>query len=348
MKNKSGYLKQTVGLYWKFLKQYRASLFLVGVSFVIASVSGTIVPLYLKKFVDLLAYDANAPDVLTKIYGIFIVIIILRFIQFAFKRVVMFADSYLCSKTMADLYHFTFEYLHKHSFNFFNNNFVGSLVKRVNRFVRSFEAINDRVIYNICEMVLEIGIILGVLLYRNLYLGLALLVWLVVYMIMSVLFTRYRMKFDILRSAADSAVSGSLADTITNHVNVKLFNGNNKENTDFKKTVGIYSKLQLKSWYLDGTFDGFQTFFAFLLEVMLMWIGIRLWRQGLFTAGDFMLVQSYTVTVILNIWGFGRVIRHVYSDLSEAAEMTEILVAPHEIADIPTAKDLVVTAGKIE
>lgn len=348
MNNKPGYLKQTLNLYWKFLRQYRVSLFLVMISFIISSVSGTIVPLYLKKFVDLLAYSANAPDVLNQIYHIFIIIIILRFIQFAFKRVVMFADSYFCSRTMADLYHFTFQYLHKHSFNFFNNNFVGSLVKRVNRFVRSFESINDRVIYNICEMVVEIGIILGVLFYRNFYLGLALLVWLIVYMIMSVMFTRYRMKFDILRSAADSAVSGALADTITNHTNVKLFNGYKKENVSFRETVGEYSKLQLKSWYADGIFDGFQTFFAFLLEVMLMWIGIKLWRQGSFTAGDFMLVQSYAVSVILNIWGFGRVIRHVYSDLSEAAEMTEILVTPHEIQDIPGAKDLVVTSGNIE
>ncbi len=348
MNEKPGYLKQTISLYWKFLKQYKISLFLAIVSFLIASISSTIVPLYLKKFVDLLAYSANAPDVVSQIYHIFLIIIILRFIQFVFKRVVMFADSYFCSKTMADLYHFTFEYLHKHSFNFFNNNFVGSLVKRVNRFVRSFESINDRVIYNICEMIVEITIILCVLFYRNFYLGLVLFVWLVIYMTMSVMFTRYRMKFDILRSAADSAVSGALADTITNHVNVKLFNGYKKENIGFVDTVAQYSKLQLKSWYADGIFDGFQTFFAFLLEVLLMWISIKLWNQGRFTAGDFMLVQSYTITVILNIWGFGRVIRHVYSDLSEAAEMTEILVTSHEIQDMVGAKDLVVTNGKID
>ncbi|MFA6548225.1 MAG: ABC transporter ATP-binding protein [Candidatus Magasanikbacteria bacterium] len=348
MNNKPGYLKQTVGLYWSFFKRYRISLFLIIFSFIISSASSTIVPLYLKKFVDLLAYKASEPDVLNQIYHIFLVIIILRFIQFVFKRVVMFFDSYLCSKTMADLYHFSFEYLHKHSFNFFNNNFVGSLVKRLNRFVRSFESINDRVIFNVCEMIIEIGIILGVLFYRNFYLGIALLVWIVVYMTISILFTRYRLKFDILRSAADSAVSGVLADTITNHVNVKLFNGYGKENIGFRETVGKYSKLQLKTWYLDGMFDGFQTFLVMILEVMLMWIGIILWTKGMFTPGDFMMVQAYVITVILNIWGFGRVISHVYSDLSEAAEMTEILVTPHEITDILGAKDLVVTKGKIE
>lgn len=348
MNNKPGYLKQTVGLYWSFFKRYRISLFLIIFSFIVSSGSSTIVPLYLKKFVDLLAYKASEPDVLNQIYQVFLAIIILRFVQFVFKRVVMFFDSYLCSKTMADLYHFSFEYLHKHSFNFFNNNFVGSLVKRLNRFVRSFESINDRVIFNVCEMVIEIGIILGVLFYRNFYLGIALLVWIVVYMTISILFTRYRLKFDILRSAADSAVSGVLADTITNHVNVKLFNGYGKENVGFRETVGKYSQLQLKTWYLDGMFDGFQTFLVMILEIMLMWIGIKLWMKGLFTPGDFMMVQAYVITVILNIWGFGRVISHVYSDLSEAAEMTEILVTPHEITDAIGAKDLVVTKGKIE
>jgi ATP-binding cassette subfamily B protein len=260
----------------------------------------------------------------------------------------MFADSYLCSKTMADLSNFAFAYLHRHSFTFFNNNFVGSLVKRANRFVRSFESLNDRIIFNVAEMVLEIAIVLWVLFYRNLYLGVALLIWIFLYVIISIFYNRFRIKYDILRSEADSAVSGVLADTITNHVNVKLFNGYEKEKSFFKETQAKFSRLQLLSWYLDSAFDGFQAFFAFLLEAVLMYIGIKLWQVGKFTAGDLMLIQAYVITVVQNIWNFGRVVRNIYSDLSEAGEMTEILITEHEIRDIPKAKDLQVTEGKIE
>ncbi len=315
---------------------------------VVTSVVGVTVPLYLKQFVDILAQSGSVEELLPALYKIFWIIVFLRFVQFASRRLEMFADSYFCSKTMSDLGNFAFGYLHRHSFTFFNNNFVGSLVKRVNRFVRSFESLNDRIIFNVAEMVLEITIVLGVLFYRNLYLGLALLIWIAVYVVISVFYNRYRIKYDIMRSEADSAVSGVLADTITNHVNVKLFNGYGKEKGYFKDTQAKFSRLQLFSWYMDSAFDGFQAFFAFLLEAVLMYIGIKLWQVGKFTAGDLMLIQAYIITVVQNIWNFGRVVRNIYSDLSEAAEMTEILVAPHEINDVPGAKDLKVGEGKIE
>ena len=348
MKTKGLYLKETIGFYWGFLKRYKISLILVLACAIVTSVANVITPLYLKQFVDLLTAKGTVQEILPTLYKIFFVIVLLRFIQFASRRIEMFADSYFCSKTMSDIGNFAFGYLHRHSFNYFNNNFVGSLVKRVNRFVRSFESLNDRIIFNVLEMVLEIGIVLFVLFNRSLYLGLALLIWITLYVVISVFYNRYRIKFDIQRSEADSAVSGVLADTITNHVNVKLFNGYEKEKTYFKETQAKFSKLQLFSWYIDSTFDGFQAFFAFILEGVLMYIGIQLWKVGKFTAGDFLLIQAYVITVVQNIWNFGRVVRNIYSDLSEAAEMTEILVTPHEIRDIPNAKDLKVANGKIE
>jgi ATP-binding cassette subfamily B protein len=342
------YIKETAGLYWKFLKRYKISLFLIISGTIISSVTGVTVPLYLKEFVDLLAQKADVTANLPILYKVFWIIVALRFVQFASRRTVMVADSYFCSKTMSDLSNFAFGYLHRHSFSFFNNNFVGSLVKRVNRFVRSFESLNDRVIFNVSEMLLEISIVLGVLFYRNLYLGLALLVWILLYVVISIFYNRYRLRYDVLRSEADSAVSGVLADTITNHTNVKLFNGYEKEKGYFKDTQAKFSRLQLFSWYLDSAFDGFQAFFAFLLEAVLMYIGISLWQVGKFSAGDLMLIQAYIITVVQNIWNFGRVIRNIYTDLSEAGEMTEILSTPHEIKDIPAAKNLVVNNGKIE
>lgn len=348
MKDNAGHIKETISIYWSFLKKYRFSVFFCVVSLIISALSSTIVPLYLKQFVDLLGSQSDRAQILTGLYHIFFIIILLRFIQFVSRRVIVICAAFFEFKVMADLYNYSFANLHLHSFNFFNNNFVGSLVKRVNRFVRSFESISDRVIFNVAEMVLEIGMIVVILFQRNFNLGLALAVWIVVYVIINIFYNRYRLKYDILRSEADTAVSGVLADTVANHVNIKLFTGHNKEVENFKKTVGVYSKRQFFSWNLDNIFESVQAILSFILEMVLIWIGIKLWQQGKFTAGDFLLIQSYVISVLLNIWGFGRVIRNMYSDLSEAAEMTEILVTPHEIKDIPKAKELKVQDGKID
>ncbi len=347
MSENKAYIKETIRFYWKFMKKYQVSFYLVIFGLFCSSITSTIVPLYLKQFVDLLG-QKDLQQTLPGLYKVFWIIIFIRFLQFVSRRAISFFDSYFCSNTMADLYNFAFGYLHKNSFSFFNNNFVGSLVKRINRFIRAFESLNDRIIFQVGEMVIEIGIILIVLFYRNLYLGLALLIWILVYVVISIYYNRYRIKYDVLRSEADSAVSGVLADTITNHTNVKLFNGYSNEGHNFKEAVGRYSKLQLFSWYVDGGFESFQAFFAFVLEGVLMYMGIKLWLVGQFTPGDLMLIQAYVITVVQNIWSFGRVVRNINSDLTEAAEMTEILVTPHEIVDIPKAKELKVENGKIE
>jgi ATP-binding cassette subfamily B protein len=50
----------------------------------------------------------------------------------------------------------------------------------------------------------------------------------------------------------------------------------------------------------------------------------------------------------MRVWNFGKNIRRIYESLSDAEEMTQILVTPHEIVDIPGAKKLKVTEGKME
>jgi len=84
-----------------------------------------------------------------------------------------------------------------------------------------------------------------------------------------------------------------------------------------------------------------------VLEIGIFYIAITLWRQGILTIGDFALIQVYIVVILAQVWDFGRIIRQFYESLSDAEEMTEILITPHEIVDIHGAKELVVNRGEI-
>lgn len=348
MLKKDSFISSTLKIYWRFLMRYKKSVFFGVFGLILASLSDVISPLYLKDFVDLMSQSGERAFILSGLYHLFWVIIFWRFFHLFGWRIATFCNAFFESKVINDLYDFSFTYLQRHSFNFFNNNFVGSVVKRVNRFTRSFEVVADNLFFNILVIFFQIGLVIIVLFGRNFYLGLVLLVWVLVYIILNIFFNRFRLKYDLLKSEADSAVSGFLADNITNQANVKLFTGYNKEKNDFKKIVNNYSRLQRLSWNLNNIFEAIQTLLAFLLEAALIWIGIYLWQQNRFTAGDFLLVQAYIITVVNNIWNVGRIIRDVYSNLSEAAEMTEILVTPHEIKDILGAKNLKIEKGRIE
>ena len=345
MKNNT---KKTIRYFLQHTKKYKVSGFFMMLGLIGAAVSNAIVPLYFKKFFDILTSGGAKDVIVNSLIGVLILILVIELIQWSFWRLATFTAVYFQTKVMADLAVTCFEYLHKHSFTYFNDNFVGSLVKRVNRFVRSFEGIADRFTWSLIPLFVNLTIIIGVLGWKSKSIGLAVVVWLVIFMLVNWLFTKYKLKYDIERAQAETRVTGVLADTITNHPNVKLFNG-------YKSEVGLFSNvnddlrnLQKFTWNLDNYFESLQGFLMIGLEIGIFYLAIGLWQKGIFTVGDFVLLQSYVITIFIRIWDFGRVIRHLYRDLADAEEMTEILETPHEIVDSRGAKELVVTKGEID
>ena len=174
-----------------------------------------------------------------------------------------------------------------------------------------------------------------------------LLGWSAVFMVIDYFFTRYKLRYDIASNSADTKTTAHLADTITNSINVKLFSGSLFELNAFKALTKHQFRLKKKAWTLDALLESGQAFLMIGLEFLMFYIGIRLWQEGRFSVGDFVIIQVYLITLFRNIWHFGRMIRHLYEFLANAEEMTEIFETPHEIVDAPRAQKLMVTRGEI-
>jgi len=312
------------------------------------SAAGAVTPLYYKKLFDLLAQTQSRNILVVQLIQILLIIAAVEIIGWVFWRLAVFFIAYFQSFIMADLSDVCFKYLHKHSFAYFNNNFVGSLVKKVNRFTRAFEDITDRFYFSILQLITSIVIILFVLTKRNLALGLGIVAWIIVFFIANLIFTKFKLRYDLARSEADSKATGILADTITNNVNVKLFGGYNREVKNFGKAISEVKRFRLLTWNLGGAYEAVQSLLTIILELGIFYIAIGLWKDGILTIGDFVLIQSYVLIVIMRSWDFGRVIQHIYEDLAEAEEMTIVLSEPHEITDIKNAASLKVPTGQIE
>lgn len=339
---------QTVSIYWQHVKRYPKLGLAVVLGTIFGSLVGVITPLYFKKFFDVLSAGTVGAATAETLIKILSVIVVWEMLGWLFWRIATFSVSRFEARIVADLGNTCFQYIHRHSFAFFNNNFVGSLVKKVNRFTHSFESLADRAIFDVLQLVVKIIVILGVLFFTNTILGIALIIWIVVFLFVNWLFVSYKFKYDIKRSETDSKLTGILADTITNHLNVKLFNGYKKECDAYKSTNNELMKLRFFTWGLMNWFEAAQAFLTIVLELGTFYVGVRLWQVGRFTVGDFVLLQSYVLLVILNIWNFGRVLQRIFEDLAEAEEMTTVLNAPHEIVDVPGATKLEVTKGEIE
>ncbi|KKR34769.1 MAG: Xenobiotic-transporting ATPase [Candidatus Magasanikbacteria bacterium GW2011_GWA2_40_10] len=340
--------KLTLKFYWQQVRKHYISGLIVLFGVVGGSAAGAVTPLYYKKLFDLLAQTQSRNILVVQLIQILLIIAAVEIIGWVFWRLAVFFIAYFQSFIMADLSDVCFKYLHKHSFAYFNNNFVGSLVKKVNRFTRAFEDITDRFYFSILQLITSIVIILFVLTKRNLALGLGIVAWIIVFFIANLIFTKFKLRYDLARSEADSKATGILADTITNNVNVKLFGGYNREVKNFGKAISEVKRFRLLTWNLGGAYEAVQSLLTIILELGIFYIAIGLWKDGILTIGDFVLIQSYVLIVIMRSWDFGRVIQHIYEDLAEAEEMTIVLSEPHEITDIKNAASLKVPTGQIE
>ena len=341
--------RKTLKLYWQHTHRYRLVFFTVVFAIAGGAVINVVVPIYMKNFIDLLsAGNLDRGSVVSGLVQILIFIALLHGVEWVAWRVSSFYGAYLEAKVMEDLANTCFRYLHRLSFNFFNNSFVGSLVKRVNWFVRAYEGIADGFFWNIMTLTVRMSLMIAVVFSRNSVLGWALTGWVVCFMLINWTFTKYKLNYDLKRNAAETKASGVLADTITNHLSVKLFTGYGREMKNYAEAIGNVRKWTRISWNLDILFEAIQSFLMFSLEVGMLYLAVGFWQKGTLTVGDFVLLQAYVISMISMLWDFGRNIRRIYQNLADAEEMTVILNTPPEIMDVPGAKVLKMTESKIE
>lgn len=336
--------KQTLQYFFQVAKRHwvLSCLILLGVLGGVGTTMGE--PIVLKYFIN--AMSDNAGENLMKY---FYWIIGLGLLQTIFWRVAAYSNSILQPKGMREISDDCFEQLHNHSFNYFNNQFVGSLVKRVNRMSRSFEDITDQFFFEFFPIFLKLVTVVIVLATLKPLFGLAIFIWTLLFLLIHVFIAKYKLrKYDIPKVEADTRATAALADSITNNSTIKLFARLPFEVARFKSITQDWAQKTMRSWIFSQHIEGLQGLFMVLLEGVIFYEAIQLWGSGTLTVGDFVLIQSYLLLLFQQVWDFGRILRRLYESMADAQEMTEILQTPIEVKDKSGAKALEIRRGQVE
>ncbi|MBU6323083.1 MAG: ABC transporter ATP-binding protein [Patescibacteria group bacterium] len=322
---------------------------LLAVSFaVLAKVIDVIVPLYYKRFFDLVATSVPGPAAASALVSVLVVIFLLLLSRMLSRRVNTFATIWLEPRVMRDLAQTCFSYLIDHSYSFFANSFTGSLVRRLNRLSRSYEDVLDRFLFDIIPLVVTLLGIIVVLFLRNAWLGVIFLIWTFLVLGLQLAIARINFRNNLLSSEKDSEATGVLSDSLANDMTVKIFTGEAHERGLYAAVSEALSNLRYKSWLFGSYVDAVQSVLMIGIEFVLMYAGIVLWRDGALTIGDFALIQAYLIAAIEQLWNFGNIIRRLYEAFADSTEMVDILDLPHEIQDRLHAGTLAVAQGGIE
>lgn len=339
--------KAVIEAYWPYVARHPWLLASVIASGVAMQAVGLLSPWYMRQFFNTLALQHPSASAAQGLMVTLAIVAALWVADRLLRRMQDSANVYLQSRIMAELYEDTFNYLLRHSYNFFISNFAGSLTHRISRYTRAFESIADNILIQFFPAALFVIGAVAVLFERNHWLGLGLALWCVLFIWFQVFMARVRAPLRAARSEADAKVTGALADAVSNQSTIALFSGTRFEGSRLGEVVQDWRQKTLRNWLVDGWMWFGIGLFVVAIQTGLLWGAIVLWQDNLLTLGDFVLIQSYLLTVFNQLMGIGFNLRRFYDAFADAGEMVAILQTPHEVEDAAGARSLTVGGGAI-
>jgi len=242
-----------------------------------------------------------------------------------------------------------FRMLSDRDYDFYTNNFVGSLAKKATSFAKSFETFTDTLSFNIVSNIFPFIFALIVLWRYSPLIPLVLVLCLAIVIGIAIPIIRRRSLLVIERHDAASKVVGRLSDALTNMLTIKSFA---KEKTEMS-VYSTYTKDFSTKFKKAGDFQNLH--FDIIISPLYVGTNVLGLLFAIFLAdkfnlppGDILVIFTYYALVTRIFWEINRIYRNIESSVSEASEFTEMFLSPPVVQDVLRAKNLKVNEGKIQ
>jgi ATP-binding cassette subfamily B protein len=323
--------KLVIKCFWQVIRHYKVSFFSFIFLVSIALVIDVYMPLQYLKLWNVL--NKNDFTFVSEAQSILIFILILNAARLVLRRGGEFLNDYFVSNTMAGLRSQALSYMLGHSHSFFANNFSGSLTQKINKYARSFEKIMEKVVSDGMPLVFRgVGTIIAVYTLSPKY-ALIFTIFCLVFLSTALIYTRFKLKYDVLAALSDTKTTGAIADSIGNHSSVQLFAGHSYENDKVGQVIKEQQKATVKNWYLWDILGTVESIYLISIEFIIFWIAIGDWRLGIIGLPVIVLLQTYLFRLVESMWRFAGIIKTFYDGFADAEEMALILDKPYDIED---------------
>jgi len=252
------------------------------------------------------------------------------------------------TKGINSLSRIAFRRLTERDYDFYTDNFVGSLTKKALAFARSFETLTDTLVFNVVTQVFPIIFAVIVLWRYSPWIPLVLVFWIAIGITVGLPIIRRRSKLVALRHEASSRTAGRLSDSMTNMLAIKSFAKEKQEYDAYGRYVDDFTaKFKKASDYQNLRFDVLMSPIYVITNVFGLILSVFFAERLGLQAGVIVVVFSYYSLVTRILWDVSRTYRHIESSISEAAEFTQMFLNPPAVQDLPNAKFLKVTTAGI-
>ncbi|MFJ1615109.1 MULTISPECIES: ABC transporter ATP-binding protein [unclassified Streptomyces] len=230
---------------------------------------------------------------------------------------------------------------------FFHDNFAGSLTKRVLSFASRFEDFVDTLTFSVVGSFVPLAFG-SVVLWRYeplLVVGLLTMIALTALCVTPLI--RRRQALVDQREEAIARVSGHVADSLMNMDTVRAFAAEEREAAEHRSRVAESRRLSLRSWdYGNLRIDTLVAPMSVLTNATGLLLAVALGGGGHGVEAVVVAFTYYTNATRI-MFEFNQIYRRLESSMTEAAQFTELLLAPPTVLDPASPEPLLSRAADV-
>ncbi|MCB9835071.1 ABC transporter ATP-binding protein [Candidatus Nomurabacteria bacterium] len=263
-------------------------------------------------------------------------------------RIAEFTSDKLMVRASNTLSQESFKSLISQSYQFFTDQFAGSLVNKYKRFFKNYRVIYREFMFSILTMSVRIIAAAVIVSIASPAIGLAFVAWVMIFSVVMIYLYRRSSDYADRATREDTLVTGILSDNLSNGITIKAFGSSEYEERRFATVVQAQLTAYLGYWKRSNLLRFVQVIGISIFETLTLYLTIVAVARGSLTLGMAILMQFYFRRVFSDLWDLGKLIEGIEQALHESWEMLEIIDTIPDILDKTSAVGKGVTLGRIE
>lgn len=252
------------------------------------------------------------------------------------------------TKVSEQLYNQALKFLLAKDTAFFNDNFAGSLTKKVTGYVRRYQDLMDTMAFTVMPNIIPLFFVGIILWHFSPWLVIALVAMMAITISIIVPLIRRRYKLVNIRETAGNITTGHISDVISNIFTTKAFAQEPHEMKLHRANINDYMVKMKKTWdFQNLRIDTVISPFYILANVLGLSLAIALHSEGLAITTVFV-TFSYYASATRALWDFNRIYRNIETAMADAAQFTELLLDEPAVKDVTTPSDFAVKLGLVD
>jgi ATP-binding cassette, subfamily B, heavy metal transporter len=240
-----------------------------------------------------------------------------------------------------------FRHLHAMSLRFHLERQTGGMTRDIERGTRGVHSLISYSLYSIIPTLIEVTLVLSLLAVKfDIWFAWITIAALVFYIAFTITVTEWRTQYRKKMNEMDSTANSRAIDSLLNYETVKYFNNEEFEARRYDENLERYRRAAVKS---QTTLSLLNTGQQLIIAVALVSMLARATQgvvDGRMTLGDLVMVNAFMIQLYIPLNFLGVIYREIKQSLTDLEKMFTLMEREREIADVPGAQPLQLTAGE--